>query len=735
MRVRMLLVTCAITALVPAAGVWAQTQPSATTTAAPAAPDAKPWLDVARSPDDRATLALAQMTLDEKIQLVHGAGAPIDSEKLGGNGGAGFVQGIKRLGLPDLNMADSTVGVTLGARKGRYSTSMPATLAEASSWNPTIAYDYGALIGRELRSLGYNVTLAGGVNLTREPRDGRTFEYRGEDPVLAGTLVAQAIRGVQSEHVLGDLKHFALNDQETGRSIDNAQIDYKAARESDLLAFEIGVKKGEPGMVMCSYNKINGDWACENNKLLNDTLKKEWGFKGFVLSDWGATHSTTKAILAGLDQEQPDQDFFGPRLKAAITDGMVPMARLDDAVHRILRSMFASGVVDYPPARQVVDVYAGFDLAQRVEEAGAVLLKNDGILPLTRKGTVAVIGGFADVGVITGGGSGQVDPPGGNAVKGMSQSHGHVFYPSSPLKALQAAAPNVTFVFDSGSDPAKAAQIAKSADVAIVFAYKGGVEGTDTPTLGLPDGQDDLISAVTAANPHNVVVLETGGPVTMPWIQKTGAVVEAWFPGARGGEAISRLLLGDVNFTGKLPLTFPNTEADLPNPEIRGKHLKMVGTKDPITGKKSWGLPPFDVPYAEGAQVGYKWYDATGKAPLFAFGYGLSYTLYSYSNIVVTPAQVTFTVSNTGKVAGTETSEIYASLPAKFRNAPQQLVGWAQTPLAPGESKTVTVKLDPLFLSVYDLKSGQWKLPQGKYDIHVGSSSRDEPLSASFTVR
>lgn len=268
-----------------------------------------------------------------------------------------------------------------------------------------------------------------------------------------------------------------------------------------------------------------------------------------------------------------------------------------------------------------------------------------------------------------------------------------------------------------------------------VVVGKGTNEGNDDANLALPYAQDDLISAVMSANAKNIVVLETGGPVTVPWAPKAGAIVEAWFPGARGGEAISRLLLGDVNFTGKLPLTFPKTEGDLPYPTIRGKDLKIVGTKDPVTGKKSWTLPPFDIPYAEGAQVGYKWYDATGKTPLFEFGHGLSYTTYAYANIVATPTEVTFTVTNTGKRAGTEISQVYASLPAKVRHAPQQLVGWAQTELAPGESMSVTVKLDPMFLSIYDVKSANWKQPKGKYDLHVGGSSRDTPLSGSFTVR
>lgn len=735
MRIGVLLPSCALTMTMTATNAFAQMLGGS---APQPDPPATPWLDAERTPDERAALALEQMTQDEKIQLVHGSGDLGTRTSVQSNGGAGFVPGIARLKLPDLNMADSTVGVARGAMRSRYSTLMPAAVAEASAWNPQLSYDYGALIGRELRAQGYNVSLAGGSNLMREPRNGRTFEYRGEDPVLTGKLVAQAIRGLQDQHVIGDIKHYALNDQETGRGIGNVLIDYKAARESDLLAFEIGVKEGRPGMVMCSYNKVNGDWACENDELLNRTLKQEWGFEGFVVSDWNATHSTAKAILAGLDHEQPGSAHFGEALKKAIADGQVPQARLDDAARRILRTMFALGVVDNQSGQQVVDIYGGFEIAQRVAEAGSVLLKNSGVLPLARSGTIAVIGSHADVGVLTGGGSGQVDPPGGNAVKtNLTTGSRGIWYPSSPLKALEAAAPSVTFVYDDGTDVGRAALVAAKADIAIVFASQPASEGSDAVSLSLPDDQDGLITAVTAASVRSVVVLETGGPVTMPWLDKAGAVVEVWYPGARGGEAIARLLLGDVNFSGKLPLTFPRSEADLPHPVIAGADLKPVALNDPAlpTGRRRWELKPFDIPYPEGAKVGYKWYDATGKTPLFAFGHGVSYTGYAYSNLTVTPNEVTFTVTNTGQRKGSETTQVYATLPAKARYAPQQLIGWANVPLVPGEAKTVTLKLEPLLLSVYDAKSRHWVQPKGPYQVHVGSSAHDISLTGTFTVR
>ncbi len=507
-------------------------------------------------------------------------------------------------------------------------------------------------------------------------------------------------------------------------------------------------------MVMCSYNKLWGDWACENDELLNKTLKQEWGFKGWVLSDWGGTHSTAKAIAAGLDQEQPQGSFFGEALKKAISDGSVPQARLDASVRRILRTMFAHGIVDSPPQQQVVDIYAGFALSQRVAEAGAVLLKNDGALPLARTPgrTVAVIGGHADVGVLTGGGSGQVDPPGGNAVKGDTSkddlgpagifSRVPVWYPSSPLKALQATAPEVRFVWDDGSDVRRAAALAAKSDAVILFAYQPSTEGRDSATLSLPYGQDTLIDAVVSSKAGTVVVLQTGGPVTMPWLDKAGAVAEMWYPGARGGEAIARLLLGEANFAGKLPISFPRREADLPHPVVAGSTLKEepmpLGTPFSImpNGKRRMTLPAFDIDYrAEGAQVGYKWFDARGATPLFAFGHGLSYTRFSYAELRARPGQVSFTVTNSGSSAGTEIAQVYAALPVADRHAPRQLAGWSRIDLAPGERRTVTVAMEPLTLSVFDAAARRWRQPKGRYDIFVGGSSRDTPLTASYTVK
>ena len=316
------------------------------------------------SPDERATLVVKEMTLDEKISLLHGTGlaglSPVSPLAVKSNGGAGYVVAIPRLGIPAIQMSDAAYGVRQSGENGRYSTALPSDLAGAASWDPDAAYEYGGLIARELRAQGYNMSLGGGVNLTREPRNGRTFEYMGEDPILAGTMVGHVMKAEQAEHVIGDIKHYAMNDQESGRNAVNVNIDKRSMRESDLLAFEIGLRESNAAAVMCAYNRVNGDYACENTYLLTEVLKKDWNFKGFVVSDWQATHSTEKASAAGLDHEEPGEIFYGEAMKKAVESGKVPMAELDDHVHRIVRAMFASGVVDDPAQKSVVDVERRF---------------------------------------------------------------------------------------------------------------------------------------------------------------------------------------------------------------------------------------------------------------------------------------------------------------------------------------------------------------------------------------
>ena len=706
-----------------------------------------PWSDVTMSPDQRADLVIKQLTLEEKIQLVHGIGwgplrpgAPTPPDN---NGGAGEVLGIPRLEIPSLQQADSAVGVRGTAKESRYSTLLPSVLGAAASWDPDAARLYGDVIGRELRAEGFNQSIGGGVDLARDPRNGRLFEYPGEDPVLAGVTVGHLIMGVEQNQVMGDIKHYAMNDQETGRTVVDAQIGHKAMHESDLLAFEIGIRIGHPSSVMCSYNKVNGDWACENDYLLNKVLKGEWHYPGFVVSDWEATHTTVKAALAGLDQQQPGEEYFGKPLMDAVQGGQVPMSRLDDMVHRLLRSMFAAGAIDHPPTpRFVVDPFKGKDDAQHIAEESIVLLRNqNNTLPLTGSSlhTIAVIGAHADKGVMSGGGSAQVDAPGGDAIApGTPTKWGQaVYFPSAPLRYIREHAPNAQVSYDAGTDINSAAALAAKSDVAVVFADQYMSEGGDAPTLALPDNQDALIAAVAKANPHTVVVLITGNPVSMPWVNDVAGVMEAWYPGTAGGEAIANLLFGTVNPSAKLPITFAKTEADLPHPRIFGMTYNT-----PANG----GLPEhwiaeekkstFPADYSEGVRFGYKWFESEGKQPLFAFGFGLSYTSYKYSDLHVDEAAktATVTVGNTGQRAGTEIAEVYVQLPKSAGEHFKRLAGWQRVELAPGEHKSVTVAMEPLASAVWNDKTESWEWPKGEYTVSAGGSSEELPLTVKASM-
>jgi beta-glucosidase len=699
------------------------------------------------APEERAEMVLKQLTLDEKLALLHGNGMAHNPQwtmplTYLANGGAGYVEGVSRLGIPPLIMSDAAYGVRDSAANGRYSTALPSNLGAAASWDTDSACAYGTVIGQELRAQGYNMTLGGGVDLVREPRNGRAFEYAGEDPLLAGVMDGSMMKCEQAQHVVGDIKHYAVNDQETGRNFVNAILSKKAMQESDLLAFHIAIAIANPGAVMCSYNRIDGDYACENPYTLRDVLKKEWGFKGFVLSDWGGTHSTIAASAAGLDQEQPVADYFGPKLKEAVKAGKVPLSEIDDHARRVLYAEFLSGIVDDPPHYGVVDARKGFEVAQRVEEESIVLLKNGhAILPIdsAQVRRIAIIGGHADLGMISGGGSAQVDPPGGSAISPSSDGgtswQEQVWFPTSPLKALQAKLPKTKIDYDPGSNLESAAALAKNSDLAIVFVYQWESEGMDLPSLALSGNQNALIEQVAAANPHTIVVIESGTAVTMPWIDKVEGVVEAWYAGSSGHKALAAVLTGKVNPSGKLPITFPKDDNDLPRVAI------------PSVPAKDWSLPVsrsealptnYAVNYNEGPEVGYKWFEAQHKQPLFAFGFGLSYTTYEYSGLTVDSAAGTarFTVTNTGKYAGTEIAEVYAQLPkGAGESSYKRLAGWQRITLEPGQSQTVTVAIDTRMLKTYDEASKSWNFAPGDYAVFVGGSSENTPLTAALQIR
>lgn len=705
--------------------------------------------------DARADQIVDAMTLAEQISLTRtkaggsllDLGAPLppsipESMRIakpeGSLGTAGFVPGIPRVGFPAQHQADASLGLAdIGyLRPGQQSTSLPSTLSLAATFSPEAAREAGDIIGAEAFAKGVNIMLAGGVNLSREPRNGRNFEYLGEDPLLAGRLVGQQIAGIQAHHVASTIKHYAVNPQESGRFVYDVRMSEAALRESDLLAFEIGVREGKPASAMCAYNKVNGLYACENPWLMNDVLKGDWGFKGWVMSDWGAVHSLHASVKAGLDQQSPqDKDFFAG-LEAAVGDGSIDKARVRDMARRIVRAMIEVGALDKQakPGGDI-PVEAHSARAQALAEAGIVLLKNDGILPLAATaGKIAVIGRHADKGVPIGGGSSQVIPWGGVYRDVPEGTHplSALMAPSyslvSPLKALGAALPKAGISFDDGSDPARAAALARSADIVIVYAVKTEMEGIDHADLSLPGGQDAMIEAVATANPRTVVVLQTGNPVSMPWLGKVGAVLEAWFSGQRGGDAIASILTGRVAPSGRLPVSFPASTAQLPHPQVTGF--------DPAKQKPlSIGVryDPFPIDYVEGSDVGYRWFNLKGEKPLFPFGYGLTYTSFGYSALKQSGGQtlqVTATIRNSGKREGVEVAQLYVAPPGRS----VRLAGWARVQLKPGEERTVMIEADPWVLLSYDEAAGKWARPAGEYRFFVGKSAGEPELSGSVSL-
>ncbi len=724
-----------------------------------AASMARPWLDASRSPDERAGLALRAMTLDEKISLLHGPIAfdpriafgdgamvrllfgPNPKPPAGAVGSAGFISGNARLGLPALQESDAGLGVVnpmMIRGAADQSTALPSSLALAATFDPSIAFATGEMIGQEARAKGLNVLLAGGVNLARDPRNGRNFEYVGEDPLLAGEMAGESVRGVQSAGVMSTVKHYVLNDQEHDRLFVDALIGQAAARESDLLAFEIAIERGRPASVMCSYNRVNGVYGCENDWTLNQVLKRDWSYPGFVMSDWGAVHQVG-AVNAGLDQESGQQIdrqvWFGQPLKVAVNAGAAPATRVDDAAFRILRAMFKSGLVDRPPVKGPIDFEAHARLAQNEAESAIVLLDNrTGLLPLAATARrIAVIGGHADAGVASGSGSSQVTTPyhqgpgqpssvplGGDGPLALLQNV--VFHPSAPLASIRRRVGDASVTFDNGAYPEQAAARAKQADVAIVFVYQPSGEGDDVPSMALPFGQDALIEAVAAANPNTIVVLETGNPVAMPWANKVAGVLEAWYGGSRGGEAIARVLFGEVNPSGRLPVTWPVSVDQLPRPAIPG-----------------WRNPPntpVQVDYnIEGSDVGYRWFARRNLKPLYPFGYGLSFTRFRYANLSLAggrAVQASFDVTNTGQVAGKDAPQVYLTgLPGRKL---RRLLGFEKVSLEPGETRRVTIAADPRLLASFDVARNEWRIDEGRYALAVGPDASIDSLTGDVLL-
>ena len=683
----------------------------------------------------RAEATVRKMQPEEKVVLTHG----IMPLSLGPNPpaipadaipGAGYVPGIPRLDIPALRETDASLGVSyiMGIRKDG-ATALPSGLAMASTWNDDLIERGGRMIGGEAKAKGFNVLLAGGVNLARDPRNGRNFEYLGEDPLLAGTLAGHAIRGIQSNNIISTIKHFALNGQETARKFVDVKISEANARESDLLAFRIGMEIGHPGAVMCAYNRVGGEQACANDWLLNRVLKQDWGYPGFVMSDWGAVPGLD-AALKGLDQQSGAQLdpalFFGDQLAGAAKRDPAYAARLDDMNRRILWAIYEHGLDRSPAAPGgAIDFSANAAVAEDVARQGIVLLRNErGALPLAKTAKrIAVIGGYADTGVLSGAGSSQVQGVGGPAAAIPYGGTGdfaaflsQAYQRSVPLAAMKALAPQAEFRFRDGRYISEAVAQAKRADVVILFATQWSTEGLDQPDLSLPNGQDALIEAVARANPNTIVVLETGGPILMPWLDSTAAVVEAWYPGARGGEAIASVLFGDTNPSGRLPITFPAALDKLPRAAIDGFDvLEPDFAGNPAHGDMKL-VADYDI---EGADLGYRWNARKGYKALFPFGFGLSYTRFASSGLQVKDLNASMTVTNTGSRGGATVAQLYLTSRA---GAPlRRLVGYRRVELTPGQQAKVSLAIDPRLLA--DWRDGAWVMPAGDYVFAVGEDA------------
>ncbi|WP_433325505.1 glycoside hydrolase family 3 C-terminal domain-containing protein [Spirillospora sp. CA-294931] len=671
-------------------------------------PAERPWCRTGLPADERARLLVAAMTADEKIAILSSDdpfGGP-----LGGfseNAHADTNWGIPRLGIPALYMADGPAGV----RQGK-ATALPAPIALAAGFDPQAAQRYGSVVGWEARHRGNDVVFGPTVDVLRTPRNGRTFEGFGEDPYLSASLAAPWVRGAQDQGVMSSVKHLAAYAQETDRLELDMKVARRTLREIYLVPFESAVKDGRAATVMCGFGRLNGRWACQDGTVLNEILKGEWGFDGFVASDHTAVRDEVDAANGGLDMELPvGMKYNAFLLKRAVEQNRVAQATVDGHTRAILRTMFAFGVFDraeYPNDLTGIDRSASEAEAQRIAEGGMTLLRNQGgALPLRSPGSIALIGRGAEA-VPSGSGSASVEP----------------FTHVTPRDGITRRAGSATKVtYHDGGDRGRAAQAAREADVAIVFATDSQGEFFDKSCLTLRCGdpwrgdQDALISEVAKANPKTIVVLETGGPVLTPWAGQVAGIVAAWYPGQRAGTALARVLYGDVDPGGRLPVSFPVAEADAPT---AGNPEQYPGVNKTVT-------------FSEGVFIGYRHYDAKKIAPQFPFGHGLSYTTFAYSGLDVGPEAVRVTVTNTGSRPGVAVPQLYLGLPSTaVPQPPRQLKGYQKLTLAPGQSGQVTFPLTSRSLSYWDEEASTWKVAPGCYKVTVGGSSRDAAQTGSF---
>jgi beta-glucosidase len=797
-----LLVVATVAALVGFGGQGSRGPEGPSVTGLAAATSSCPWVDSSQPISRRVAQVMGKMSLADEITLVEGQGSS--------QAYVFYMAGIPRLCIPPMGLEDGPNGVGDGL-KGV--TQLPAGVDLAATWDPSLAYSYGRVVGAEQAGKGSAVDLGPTVNIDRDPRWGRSFETYTEDPALNASIAVNEINGIQSTGVMAQVKHFDAYNQETNRNTpdDNVLVSNRTLEEIYLPAFEAAVKQADVASVMCAYSTVNGEYSCQNTALLTGILRQQWDFGGFVTSDYGAIHSTT-AATAGTDMEQPENTYFGNALAQAVRSGAVPKSVLNTMIQRILTEMFRFDLFRHPPSGSTtatVTTAAHVATSNTVAEDGTVLLKNSGALPLPAKGagTVAVIGPSAAVSPTDGGGgsaavvasSSETPLQGITAVAGTGtkvvyrqglptdtalpavpaadlspayaptpyggtytgtltapETGTYAFALTNPCGCYAAADLSVggqALVADPGTPPvstysasvhltagqtypvqitgatdgftwgtpsslapdiASAVAVAKSASTAVVVVSDDTeTEAADRPTLDLPSAQNELISAVAAANPHTVVVIDAGAPVVMPWLGQVSAVMDAWYPGQTNGDALAALLFGQVDPSGHLPVTFPTGLSQVP----AASPARFPG----VNGQ---------VQYSEGIDVGYRWYEAEDRTPLFPFGFGLSYTSFRFShlhvpNTVVGDADttVTATVTNTGTRAGSDVAQLYLGDPPSTGEPPRVLTDFRRVVLAAGASTVVRFTLTPQERSWWDSARGGWNETPGAYDVYVGDSS------------
>jgi len=708
--------------------------------------DSLPWQNRSLSPGERATKLVEAMTLDQKIAQLHGAMQTIDIYALtaeAAESGADMdqlaaqiqierhVPAIEELAIPRFRITNGPVGVGMGdGTPSPPATSLPMTIALAAGFDADLAHDYGDVIGSETATLGQHVLEGPGVCLHRTTVAGRNFEYFSEDPYLSGVMAVAVARAIQAHDVIAMAKHYVVNDQEYERFRTSVEVDEHVLRELYLLPFEMLVKDAEIAAIMSSYNRVRGVYATEYRYTLTDVLRTEWNWDGYVQSDFWSCRSCAPSLNAGMDHEMPDAKWLNEaNVKAALHDTSLEIETVDRALIRRYTQMFRFGQFERPYAPGEIDAQAHGAISRSIGSQTAVLLKNeDAVLPLDRGvASVVLIGqsDFVDHACLGGGGSSKVVP----------------LYTVPPLDGMQdvlrdlgspATVTKVT-VADDVSNLDEAKEAAREAGAVVLMAGLVATEGADQPDANMLNDQNRMLDELLGINPTTVVVLKDSNPVLMPWIDKAPAVLEAWNQGAEDGHAVADLLFGVVNPSGKVPTSYPRSESDT---LYAGRPERYPGTDEGA------GYPV--IRYSEGLEIGYRWFQAQGIEPLFGFGFGLSYTTFDITDVVIdapcgaaAPVVVTASVTNTGAVAGAEVVQVYLGIPAQGQ-PPKRLVGFQKVFVEAGTSQSVEITIDPAATShpfgVWDYCTRGFVTTPGTYTVYVGTSADSTPHSATITV-